>query len=59
MRVHRIGKFPGRLTLTFGNSMDTVPMLTPQLRGSCDIVVVDGGHTEDLAWHDIQNMRVR
>jgi len=52
-----IGKFPGRLTLTFGNSMDTVPMLTPQLRGSCDIVVVDGGHTEDLAWHDIQNMR--
>ncbi|KAF5842725.1 hypothetical protein DUNSADRAFT_5492 [Dunaliella salina] len=50
-------KYPGRITFTWGNSLETVPSRTPELRDKCDIVVVDGGHDAATAWRDTVNMR--
>eukprot|EP00200_Dunaliella_tertiolecta_P007667 CAMPEP_0202382330 /NCGR_PEP_ID=MMETSP1127-20130417/42415_1 /ASSEMBLY_ACC=CAM_ASM_000462 /TAXON_ID=3047 /ORGANISM="Dunaliella tertiolecta, Strain CCMP1320" /LENGTH=334 /DNA_ID=CAMNT_0048981515 /DNA_START=151 /DNA_END=1152 /DNA_ORIENTATION=+ len=50
-------KFPGRITFTWGNSLETVPSRIPELRDKCDIVVVDGGHDAATAWQDTVNMR--
>ena len=52
-------KFPGRLNVTLGNSMKTVPRYfvnsrsTPRL--TCDLIVVDGGHKYDVPRSDILN----
>ena len=50
------GEFPGRLTVTFGDSKTTVPAFFK--RGiKCDIVVIDGCHTFETAKTDLENMR--
>ena len=51
--------FPGRLHLTFGNSLETVPRFTATNRNvKCDVVVVDGGHTREVGLGDLRNMQV-
>ena len=50
--------FPGRLQLIMGNSLESVPrfsMNNPDVE--CDVIVVDGGHTVDVALGDLQNLR--
>jgi hypothetical protein len=52
-------RFPGRLTLTMGDSTATVPKFFadhPNLK--CDIISVDGGHSFDVATADILNFKV-
>lgn len=49
-------RFPGRLQVTLGDSRDSVPTfsaLWPDFR--CNIVYIDGGHSEDAAAADIRN----
>ena len=51
-----LSMFPGRLTLTIGDSRDTVPKfhkLHPHV--SCDMVVIDGGHHENIPERDLDN----
>jgi len=52
-------KFPGRLSLTFGDSRNTVPRYFTRKRSSspltCDMISVDGGHTSDVPLRDILN----
>ena len=51
-------QFPGRLHMTWGDSTVTLPTfiaLNPQIK--CDILIVDGGHTPEIAIQDIDNMR--
>ena len=50
-------QFPGRLTMIYGDSTRTVPIFA-QLGTKCDIVVIDGGHTYDVAKSDLYNMKV-
>ncbi|KAI0218172.1 hypothetical protein LSAT2_030103 [Lamellibrachia satsuma] len=50
--------FPGRLHLIIGDSLTTVPRFSgenPFVK--CDVILVDGGHTSQLALGDLQNMR--
>ncbi len=50
--------FPGRLTLTWGDSTKTLPLFceqNPDVR--CDLVSVDGGHSFEVAQADINNFR--
>ena len=50
--------FPGQLFIIYGDSTKTVPAFhktNPDV--SCDIVVVDGGHSFENADKDISNMR--
>jgi hypothetical protein len=49
--------FPGRLTLTLGNSVETVPAFArdhPEL--VCDILHIDGGRFYDVPLADLRNM---
>ena len=51
-------QFPGRLKLTFGDSMHTIPQfIRDNLSVKCDLIVVDGGHTTETAKADLINMR--
>ncbi len=53
------GMFPGRLTVTWGNSAQTLPFFrksNPDVR--CDVIVVDGGHTPEIAQADMANFRL-
>ena len=50
--------FAGRLTLTWGDSTETLPRFheqNPDIR--CDLVSVDGGHSFEVAQADINNFR--
>ena len=50
--------FVGRLTVTWGNSMETIPTFhknNPDV--SCDLVIIDGGHTTKIAQADMDNFR--
>ena len=50
--------FVGRLTVTWGNSLETLPTFrqnNPSV--NCDIVIVDGGHTTEIAQADMDNFR--
>ena len=49
---------PGRLHLTIGDSRQTIPVFSSTNRHiKCDLMVVDGGHTFDVAFADLTNMR--
>lgn len=51
-------KFPGRLNLTLGNSLTTVPEFVSHNPGLvCDLLHVDGGHMGDVPARDLVNMR--
>ncbi|ELU05415.1 hypothetical protein CAPTEDRAFT_205468 [Capitella teleta] len=48
-------KHPGRLTVTWGDTMKTLPAFAkehPEVQ--CDLIIVDGGHTFKVAAHDIE-----
>ncbi len=50
--------FPGRLTMTWGDSLQTLPEFrksNPDVR--CDLIIVDGGHTKAIAQADMDNFR--
>lgn len=51
-------QFPGRLEVTWGNSMQTVPTyhrMHPEIK--CDFVVIDGGHSVGVARADYESFR--
>lgn len=49
-------KFPGRLNLTNGNSLETLPQFFKEHPDVyCDIAHVDGGHTYEIAIADLKN----
>mmetsp|Transcript_103972 Transcript_103972/g.294583 ORF Transcript_103972/g.294583 Transcript_103972/m.294583 type:complete len:259 (-) Transcript_103972:63-839(-) len=51
-------RFPGRHTLTVGDSGATVPAAAAVLPpGYCDMVLVDGGHETEEVFNDIVNFR--
>ena len=50
--------FPGRFHITFGDSLKTVPRFAarhPEVK--CDVILVDGGHTTNVAIGDLRNFR--
>ena len=48
--------FPGKFSFIPGDSTITVPA-AKHLEGKCDLLIVDGGHTYDIALKDITNMQ--
>ena len=49
-------RFPDRFTITFGNSTETLPRFrreNPDVK--CDLMIIDGGHTVDVASADFGN----
>jgi hypothetical protein len=52
-------RFPGRLTLTLGDSFRTVPGFVRQHKRQplCDIILADGGHDAANAYADMRNLR--
>ena len=49
-------RFKDRLNITFGNSKETLPVFrraNPDVK--CDFIIVDGGHTVDVASSDLEN----
>lgn len=46
-----------RLTLTLGDSTQTIPQAIQAKHMSCDVAFVDGGHTEDVALRDMRNFK--
>jgi len=49
-------KFPGRFTFVAGNSVESLPKFIvdhPEVR--CDLTIVDGGHTVEVATADLLN----
>ena len=49
-------RFQGRLDVTYGNSTETLPVFrreNPDVK--CDYIIVDGGHTADVASSDLEN----
>lgn len=51
-------QFPGRHTVTWGDSTKTIPQFArdnPQVK--CDLVLVDGGHDLEVATEDLMNFR--
>jgi len=49
-------KYPGRLHMTWGDSTQTIPLFSqanPDVK--CDLIVVDGGHSDDVALSDLVN----
>ena len=56
--AHYMNKtFPGRLHLMIGDSRETVPHFSDS-NVKCDVVVVDGGHSREVALADLRNMQV-
>ena len=56
-------KYPGRFQIIWGDSTKTVPSTVKNLIqsgffGGCDVIVVDGGHTYDVAISDLRNMQL-
>ncbi len=50
--------FAARLTLTWGDSVQTIPQFRKYNPGvTCDVIVVDGGHTATVAQSDMMNFR--
>ena len=54
--------YPGRFQIVWDDSTKTVPEFVKQLQTSgkmlsCDVIVVDGGHTYDVTIADLRNMR--
>ena len=50
--------FPGRFNLITGDSLLTIPRFaTERSDVKCDVIVVDGGHSYDVALGDIRNFR--
>lgn len=48
--------FPGRLKVSWGNSIKTLPAFkkeSPEVR--CDIIIIDGGHSFEVAQADLTN----
>eukprot|EP00928_Gymnodinium_smaydae_P078881 TRINITY_DN6293_c0_g1_i1.p1 TRINITY_DN6293_c0_g1~~TRINITY_DN6293_c0_g1_i1.p1 ORF type:complete len:507 (+),score=78.94 TRINITY_DN6293_c0_g1_i1:77-1597(+) len=50
-------KFPGRHFLTLGDSSKTLPASMGTMKGMCDLVLVDGGHSMEEVEADIKNFR--
>ena len=51
--------FPGRLHLVIGDSRETLPHFSDSNRDvKCEVVIVDGGHSREVALSDLRNMRV-
>ena len=50
--------FPGRLTVIFGNSTETVPSFVGRNRGSlrCDLILIDGGHDYSTSRSDLESL---
>ena len=48
--------FPGRLNVTCGDSTKTLPLVTG-LDNMCNLVIVDGGHSYDVAMADLKNFK--
>ena len=51
------GRFPGRHTLVFGDSRQTVPAFAAAKPRKFDLVFVDGGHSYDVARADLTNLQ--
>ena len=50
--------FAARLTLTWGDSVQTIPQFRKYNPGiTCDVIVVDGGHNTRVAQSDMDNFR--
>ena len=50
--------FPGRLHLIIGDSRQTVPRFSATNRHvKCDLMIIDGGHSYEVAFSDLENMR--
>ena len=47
-------RFPGRMTITYGDSRETVPKTQDKVY---DLIHVDGGHEEDIVRSDLNNIR--
>ena len=48
--------FPGRFSITWGNSINTLPTFVSENSGvSCDLMVIDGGHFYAAALSDFEN----
>lgn len=47
--------FPGRHQLILGDSRKTLIEATSAMSNKCDLIVVDGGHSFDVAFADIEN----
>ncbi len=47
-------RFPGRLTITYGDSRETIPKADQKIY---DLIHIDGGHEEDIVRSDLQNIR--
>lgn len=56
MSEYLMKKFPRRLHVTWGDSTETVPEFHQENKAfKCDLLIVDGGHTEAIALADINN----
>ncbi len=50
-------RFPGRLHLVIGDSRETLPRFAALSGNRFDLVLVDGGHTEEVCRADVRNAR--
>ena len=57
MAEHIQSLFPGRFNIIYGDTTKTVPEANTTLYKACDMVIVDGGHTYEVAKQDLVNMR--
>ncbi|ELU04771.1 hypothetical protein CAPTEDRAFT_186058 [Capitella teleta] len=58
MAEHLQSKYPGRLTVTWGDSTKSLPEFRkshPEVK--CDLLIVDGGHSVPIATADFVNLR--
>ena len=54
--------FPNRFRIVWGDSTKTIPTFIEKMQTSekmlwCDVIVIDGGHSYDVAIADLRNMR--
>ena len=62
MAEYMTSAYPGRYQIVWGDSTQTVPEFVKQMHISgkmllCDVIVVDGGHSYEVAIADLRNMR--
>ena len=58
MARHFESKYKDRFLITFGDSLESVPEFAkrhPEVK--CDVLVVDGGHTFEIAFSDLMNLK--